>query len=247
MDSYRQTSTGSGRGGAVSPSFWTTTTVPILKALNNGEEVDVIYLDYAKAFDKVDHEILLAKLRKYGIRGKVLKWINSFLFGREQCVVVEGKHSTFRLVIISGVPQGTVLGPILFILYIDDQIEAVLTSLAKEFADDTKLAKSILSEHHKNEMQADLFRIMDWALVNNMVLNESKFELLNYSLNELRNNLLFHLPFTDGLRSYSLNNGSTIDPSDIVRDLGVLLSNDCSWSPISVKCSRPHELWQDGF
>ena len=96
-------------------------------------------------------------------------------------------------------------------------------------------------------MQGDLFRIMDCALMNNMVLNELKFELLNYSLNESRNSLLFHLPFTNGLLSYSLNDGSTIDPSDTVRDLGVLLSNDCSWSPISVTCSRPQELWHDGF
>ena len=77
----------------------------ILKCLNSGEEVDVIYLDYAKAFDKVDHKLLLAKLRKYGIKGNVYNWIKAFLTDRHQTVVVEGQKSTPELV-ISGVPQG---------------------------------------------------------------------------------------------------------------------------------------------
>lgn len=81
--------------------------------------------------------------------------------------------------------------------------------------------------------------------MNNMVLNESKFELLNYRLNESRNDLLFHLPFTDGLHSYSLNDGSTIDPTDTVRDLGVLLSNDCSWSPHISQMLKTARLWRD--
>ena len=114
----------------------------VLECLNNGEEVDTIYLDYAKAFDKVDHNILLAKLRKYGIKGKVYNWIKEFLRLRIQIVVVEGKKSTFRIV-ISGVPQGTVIGPILFILYINDLIEVLKHSKGLSFADDTKLVKAI--------------------------------------------------------------------------------------------------------
>ena len=96
----------------------------ILKNLNSGNEVDVIYLDYAKAFDKVDHKILLAKLWKYGIRGKLYRWIHSFLSGRYQTVVVEGSKSIFKEV-TSGVPQGTVLAAILFILYAMDLISIV--------------------------------------------------------------------------------------------------------------------------
>ena len=91
----------------------------ILKSLNSGEVVNVIYLDYAKAFDKVDHNILLAKAKRYGIHGNMLQWFSEFLTNGLQTVVVEGTKSSFQLV-ISGVTQGTVLGLILFILYIED-------------------------------------------------------------------------------------------------------------------------------
>ena len=106
----------------------------ILKTLNSGDEVDVIYLDYAKAFDNVDHNILLAKAKRYGITGKTLQWLAEFLKNRLQTVVVEGEKSSFQIV-ISGVPQVTVLGPILFILYIDDQLATLLTALGKVFAE----------------------------------------------------------------------------------------------------------------
>ena len=110
----------------------------IYKALNEGQEVDVIYLDFAKAFDKVDHAVLLAKLQKYGIEGRALKWIKEFLLGRKQTVVVEGKKSSFQPV-ISGVPQGTVLGSIRFIIYINEQLNSVKNNERFSFADDTKL------------------------------------------------------------------------------------------------------------
>ena len=86
----------------------------ILRNLQENNEVDVIYLDYAKAFDKVDHEILLAKLRRLGVKGKLLKWIKNFLSeNRFQTVLINGKRS-FLASVLSGVPQGSVLGPLLF-------------------------------------------------------------------------------------------------------------------------------------
>ena len=109
--------------------------------LMEGANADVIYLDFAKAFDKVSHKILLKKLENLGIGGKILTWLKSFLSNRFQSVSVEGKLS-FTHLVLSGIPQGTALGPLLFIIFIDDIYESVKYSLARSFADDTRLCIS---------------------------------------------------------------------------------------------------------
>ena len=110
-----------------------------------GADTDAIYLDFAKAFDKVDHQLLLKKLKAFGVTGKVFQWIESFLLDRDQYVAVNGVKSSVSKVITSRVPQGTVLGPILFIIFINDMNESIVSSILRSFADDTRILKAIHS------------------------------------------------------------------------------------------------------
>ncbi|CAL4059585.1 unnamed protein product, partial [Meganyctiphanes norvegica] len=112
--------------------------------LDASDPVDAVYLDCKKAFDTVPHKRLIAKLKAYGITGKILKWIESFLSDRSQRVVIKGVLSE-SLPVWSGVPQGSVLGPVLFLIYINDLLVGILSS-GKLFADDSKLFKRIQSE-----------------------------------------------------------------------------------------------------
>ena len=125
--------------------------------LDAGEQIDAILLDFSKAFDKVPHERLLIKLRHYGIRGNILSWIQSFLTGRSQKVLVEGQSSSSSPV-TSGVPQGTVLGPLLFLLYINDLPDSV-QSTTRLFADDSLLYRKIKSTVDLDILQEDLNRL----------------------------------------------------------------------------------------
>ena len=130
-------------------------------SLENKQPVNVVYLDYKKAFDSVPHERLLVKLHAYGIRGNLLLWIRSFLTNRKQRVVINGKSSNLAPV-ISGIPQGSVLGPILFLIYVNDLPEVARSKL-KLFADDTKLYKSIKYVVDEEILQTDLNSLMGWS------------------------------------------------------------------------------------
>ena len=116
----------------------------ILTLLEEGLKGDVIYLDFAKAFDKVDHSILLNKLKSLGIDGKIWKWLHSFLAGRTQSVMVDGFLSD-PTAVISGVPQGSVLGPILFLILIGDIDQDTASVFVSSFADDTRVGKGVNS------------------------------------------------------------------------------------------------------
>ena len=116
----------------------------ILQSLENDCNQDVIYLDFSKAFDKVDHNILRHKLSKLGVRGKFLSWLSAFLSNRTQVVLVKGTKSR-PVLVLSGVPQGTVLGPLLFIIFINDITDSIKNSSIKIFADDSKLSRRIKS------------------------------------------------------------------------------------------------------
>ena len=139
----------------------------ILNNYLDSSETDVIYLDYAKAFDKVDHKLLIRKLHLYGLNPKIIKWIESFLSDRKQAVVVDG-HLSFLALIISGVPQGTVLGPILFLIFINDIEHCITESIIRCFADDTRVSISITCEQDVSLLQKDLNSVIKWSERNNI-------------------------------------------------------------------------------
>ena len=130
-------------------------------SLDLKKQVDCLILDFSKAFDKVAHQRLLYKFRHYGIRGNCLKWIESWLTCRSQAVVVEGERSK-DVPVLSGVPQGTVLGPLMFILFIND-IGENITSSIKLFADDCLLFREINSEQDAKDLQNDLNDVINWS------------------------------------------------------------------------------------
>ena len=127
----------------------------ILDILDTGANADVVYLDFAKAFDKVDHKIVLTKMKYTGITGKIYEWLESFLLNRYQSVMVNGITSDPQKV-LSGVPQGSVLGPLIFLIMIGDIDKEIVNSIVKSFADDTRATKSIKSVADVQMLQSDL-------------------------------------------------------------------------------------------
>ena len=194
----------------------------------NNQDFDSIYLDYAKAFDKVDHKILLEKLKLYGIHTTLINWIDNFLSVRMQGVIVNG-HLSFLALIISGVPQGTVLGPILFLIFINDIDLCIAESIIRSFADDTRVPKPICCEKDVSLLQNDLEKFILWSDNNNMSLHKDKFEYMSYQHN--RQNYLLELPFVCEQFQYKVSDTTLLRPVEQLRDLGVTMSSDLSWSP----------------
>jgi hypothetical protein len=133
------------------------------RALDKGKEVDIIFLDFAKAFDSVCHVKLLSKLRLFGVEGPLLDWFRGYLSNGQQRVVINGTHSSW-VTIGSGFPQGSILGPILFLLFVNDMPEVISKSLLFMFADDSKCLKVINSLDDCVYLQSDLDRLYRWKM-----------------------------------------------------------------------------------
>jgi len=143
-----------------------------------------IYLDFSHAFDSVPRERLITKLYSLGFQGKLLDWINCFLTGRSQCVRLDDNYSSLAE-IISGVPQGSVLGSVLFITFINDLADTV-SGLVKIFADDSKIDSSVENEQQQQVLQNDLDRKCDWSRKWKLSFNATKCKVMHFGTNNNR-------------------------------------------------------------
>lgn len=191
----------------------------ILNILAEDSNVDVIYLDFAKAFDKVDFTIALKKMKNIGIDGKILRWISAFLHYRTQTVVVNGIHSS-PAPVLSGVPQGSVLGPLIFLILMGDIDSRLNFSTLSSFADDTRVLSGIKSINDSVNLQKDLNSIYDWADINNMSFNNTKFEVLRYGKDIV----------TKDSTNYTSSTGLVISEKISTKDLGIIMHSDGSFN-----------------
>ena len=141
------------------------------------KQIDIILLDFLKTFDSVPHQRLLTKLRHYGISNSTFAWIEHWLTRRSQCVVLDGETSN-PVPVLSGVPQGTVLGPLMFLLYIND-ITKDIDSPLRMFADDCLLYRIIESTEDTTKLQQDLNILSEWANTWQLNFNVTKCAVAN--------------------------------------------------------------------
>jgi hypothetical protein len=185
--------------------------------LDSGQQTDVIYLDMSKAFDKVQHSLVIAKLREFNISGSLLSWFTSYLCGRRQRVTVLGATSHEQEV-TSGVPQGSILGPVLFVLYVNDLPKAVLSSKVACFADDTKVLKRVVSRHDSVDLQSDIDNLNSWAALNGLAFNDSKCK--SQRITRRKTPLIY---------PYAMN-GQLLSDVKQEKDLGVWIHSDLTWN-----------------
>lgn len=189
----------------------------IAKYLSNGTQIDIILLDFEKAFDKVPHSRLLYKLQFYGVRGRTNSWISSFLSNRKQQVVLEGARSQ-QDDVLSGVPQGTVLGPLLFLTYIND-MPGYTQSDVRLFADDSLLYREISNAKDTEQLQKDLEALENWEKTWMMRFNPTKCNIIRIPP---KNKEPIQYPYT--------LHGHILEPVDSAKYLGVSISNNLSWN-----------------
>lgn len=180
------------------------------RAFEDGDPVDVIYLDFRKAFDSVPHRRLLCKVGALGITGDLLRWIGAFLAGRKQRVVVRGCKSSW-VPVTSGVPQGSVLGPLLFLAFVNDLPEAVRCGI-QLFADDAKLYRPVSAPDDSRMLQMDLDNLAAWSSTWQLAFNVSKCKSL-------------HFGRTNQHSAYTLND-TQLEQASEERDLGIIVDVD---------------------
>ena len=196
-------------------------------SLNDNIRTDVIYFDFAKAFDSVNHDIILYKLKiKFNVDGRLLKFIANYLRDRYQRVLIGGKLSSPKCA-KSGVPQGSILGPLLFVLFINDLADGLSpgTQLSL-YADDTKIWRSIITENDNSCLQKDIDYLYDWSIRNKMKFHPCKCKVLSVT-GKMPQSLLSVLPFTRFTYSLGVD---MLDCVDEEKDLGVIVTAQLNWN-----------------
>lgn len=188
----------------------------ILSNMDNGMATHAAVLDFSKAFDLVPHHLLIQKLIEYKVNPLLVKWISSFLTSRFQRVVIKG-HKSDAVAVTSGVPQGSVLGPALFTLFINDITKCVKYCTVRLFADDTILYTHISKDEDKENLQNDLNALHNWSIKNSMKFNATKSNIIVFDKSPK--------PIT---HTYYLSNEQLVQ-SSCVKYLGIYLVHDLKW------------------
>jgi hypothetical protein len=194
------------------------------KNIDYGKQTDIFILDFEKAFDTVPHELLKSKLNSYGISGNTLCWIEAFLCRRKQCVVVNGTKSGWSDV-KSGVPQGTVLGPVLISLHINDILHDIESNM-RLFADDCVCYRVIDTIEDCEKLQTDINKLGEWARKWGM-----QFQPVKCNMMKLTCKRKHHIDYNyklEGVKLEFLNN---------IKYLGVNISSDLRWEKHVMECT----------
>ena len=211
-------------------------TEAIRKALDEKSYACGVFVDLQKAFDTVNHNILLTKLNYNGIRGSALEWFRSYLSNRSQFVSINDKLSTIKM-LASGVPQGSILGPLLFLIYINDLHECIKHSTTYHFADDTNLLliSNSLKKLNKH-INHDLSNLVHWLRANKISLNTKKTELIIF---RPKNTIVTkHLNFRIS--------GQKIFPVKVIKYLGIKIDENLNFithmQDLALKLSRSNGM-----
>ena len=199
----------------------------VIEDYEENSAADIIFLDFQKAFDTVPHKRLIKKLKSHGIDGNVADWIEDWLTARKQKVVIEGERSEY-VNVASGVPQGSVLGPLLFIIYVND-LDIDLTSNLVKFADDTKMSGKGNTEENCAALQRDLDILLEWSRTWGLDFNINKCKVLQVGCNNV--NYVYTLQ------------GRPLEATSQEKDLGVIVSSDLkNHSQCAEQCKKANRM-----